>query len=225
MQDYLHLNNISEFNIVLHTSYIVHLISMLKIGLTGGLGSGKTTVAHIFEVLGIPVYYADAASKRLMNDDEKVKAAVQNAFGKEVYPEGKLDRKYLAEIVFKDEKKLELLNSIVHPATLRDADEWISKQTAPYAIKEAALIFESGSHQSLDYVIGVKAPLHLRLQRAMKRDNISHEEAMARINKQINEEIKMRLCDFIIINDEQQMVIPQVLALHQKLLQLVNTIG
>ncbi len=198
---------------------------MLKIGLTGGLGSGKSTVAHIFEVLGIPVYYADAASKRLMNDDEKVKAAVQNAFGKEVYPEGKLDRKYLAEIVFKDEKKLELLNSIVHPATLRDADEWISKQTAPYAIKEAALIFESGSHQSLDYVIGVKAPLHLRLQRAMKRDNISHEEAMARINKQINEEIKMRLCDFIIINDEQQMVIPQVLALHQKLLQLVNTIG
>jgi dephospho-CoA kinase len=198
---------------------------MLKIGLTGGLGSGKTTVAHIFEVLGIPVYYADAASKRLMNDDEKVKAAVQNAFGKEVYPEGKLDRKYLAKIVFKDEKKLELLNSIVHPATLRDADEWISKQTAPYAIKEAALIFESGSHQSLDYVIGVKAPLHLRLQRAMKRDNISHEEAMARINKQINEEIKMRLCDFIIINDEQQMVIPQVLALHQKLLQLVNTIG
>ncbi len=198
---------------------------MLKIGLTGGLGSGKTTVAHIFEVLGIPVYYADAASKRLMNDDEKVKAAVQNAFGKKVYPEGKLDRKYLAEIVFKDEKKLELLNSIVHPATLRDADEWISKQTAPYAIKEAALIFESGSHQNLDYVIGVKAPLHLRLQRAMKRDNISHEEAMARINKQINEEIKMRLCDFIIINDEQQMVIPQVLALHQKLLQLVNTIG
>jgi len=198
---------------------------MLKIGLTGGLGSGKTTVAHIFEVLGIPVYYADAASKRLMNDDEKVKAAVQNAFGKEVYPEGKLDRKYLAEIVFKDEKKLELLNSIVHPATLRDADEWINKQTAPYAIKEAALIFESGSHQSLDYVIGVKAPVQLRLQRAMKRDNISHEEAMARINKQINEEIKMCLCDFIIINDEQQMVIPQVLALHQKLLQLVNTIG
>jgi dephospho-CoA kinase len=198
---------------------------MLRIGLTGGLGSGKSTVAHIFEVLGIPVYYADAASKRLMNDDEKVKAAVQNAFGKKVYPEGKLDRKYLAEIVFKDEKKLELLNSIVHPATLRDADEWISKQTAPYAIKEAALIFESGSHQNLDYVIGVKAPLHLRLQRAMKRDNISHEEAMARINKQINEEIKMRLCDFIIINDEQQMVIPQVLALHQKLLQLVNTIG
>ena len=193
---------------------------MLKIGLTGGLGSGKSTVAHIFEVLGVPVYYADAASKRLMNEDENVKAAVQNAFGKEVYSSGKLDTKYLAEIVFRDEKKLSLLNSIVHPATLDDAAEWISKQNASYIIKEAALIFESGSHQSLDHVIGVKAPLPLRLQRAMKRDDISGDEAMARINRQISEEIKMRLCDFIIVNDEQQMVIPQVLELHQKLIKM-----
>ncbi len=106
----------------------------------------------------------------------------------------------------------------MHPATLRDADEWINRQSVPYIIKEAALIFESGSHKSLDYVIGVKAPLHLRLQRAMKRDNISKEDAMARINRQINEEIKMRLCDFIIVNDEQQLVISQVLALHESLL-------
>ena len=192
---------------------------MLKIGLTGGLGSGKSTVAYIFEVLGIPVYYADAASKRLMNEDAKVKEAVQNAFGKEVYPEGKLDRKYLAEIVFNDEKKLALLNSIVHPATLLDAAEWMNKQTAPYTIKEAALIFESGSHKFLDYVIGVKAPLELRLQRAMKRDNIAHDEAMSRIEKQMDEEEKIRLCDFVITNDGQQMVIPQILALHQKILQ------
>ena len=193
---------------------------MLKIGLTGGLGSGKSTVAHIFEVLGIPVYYADAASKRLMNDDEKVKAAVQNAFGKEVYPGGKLDRKYLSEIVFKDEKKLELLNSIVHPATLLDAAEWLKKQTAHYAIKEAALIFESGSNKALDFVIGIESPLPLRLQRAMKRDNISREQAMARIEKQMNEEKKISLCDFVIINDEQQMVIPQVLELHRKFLKM-----
>ena len=113
-------------------------------------------------------------------------------------------------------KKLQLLNSIVHPATLTDAAEWINKQTVPYVIKEAALIFESGSHQSLDYVIGVKAPLPLRLQRAIKRDHISKEEAMARINRQINEDIKMSLCDFIITNDEQEMVIPQVLELHKK---------
>ena len=186
---------------------------MLKIGLTGGLGSGKSTVAHIFEVLGIPVYYADVASRRLMKDDEKIRTAVQNAFGKEVYQEGELDRKYLAEIVFKDEKKLELLNSIVHPATIKDAGEWMKQQVSPYAIKEAALIFESGSEKNLSYVIGVKAPLALRLQRAMKRDNISREEAMARIDKQMDEETKMTLCDFVIINDEKNLVIPQVLAL------------
>ena len=192
---------------------------MLKIGLTGGLGSGKSTVAHIFEVLGIPVYYADAASKRLMNDDDKVKADVQNAFGKDVYPGGRLNRKYLSEIVFKDKKKLELLNSIVHPATLLDAAEWMKKQTAPYAIKEAALIFESGSNKALDLVIGVYAPLFLRLERAIKRDNISHEKAMARIEKQMDEETKMSLCDFVIVNNEQQMVIPQVLELHKSLLE------
>ena len=197
---------------------------MLRIGLTGGLGSGKSTVAHIFEVLGIPVYYADAASKRLMNDDSDVKTAVQNAFGKEVYPDGKLDRKYLSEIVFKDKKKLELLNSIVHPATLLDAAEWMKKQTAPYAIKEAALIFESGSNKNLDYVIGVQAPLSLRLERAMNRDNITREEAMARIEKQMNEETKLGLCDFVIVNDEEQMVIPQVLELHESLLLKSNIV-
>ncbi len=196
---------------------------MHKIGLTGGLGSGKTTIANIFEALGIPVYYADAASKRLMNENEEVKAAVQNMFGKEVYPEGKLDRKYLAEIVFKDGNKLSLLNSIVHPATLQDMDEWMKHQNSPYAIKEAALIFESGSNKALDFIIGVKAPLEMRLLRAMFRDTITIEEAMARINQQMNEEVKLELCDYIIVNDEQQMLIPQVLALHEKFLQFLNT--
>jgi dephospho-CoA kinase len=109
---------------------------------------------------------------------------------------------------------------MVHPVTLEDADKWMKQQTAPYVIKEAALIFESGSQQSLDYVIGIRSPLPLRLQRAMQRDNINKDEAMARINRQINEEIKMRLCDFVIVNDEQQMVIPQVLELHKKFLTL-----
>ncbi len=196
---------------------------MLRIGITGGLGSGKSTVAHIFEVLGIPVYYADAASKRLMNENEEVKAEVQNMFGKEVYPEGKLDRKYLAAIVFKDENKLALLNSIVHPATLQDMDEWMKQQNIPYAIKEAALIFESGSNKLLDYVIGVKAPLEMRLQRAIERDHITEEEEMNRINTQMPEEEKLRLCDFIIVNDEEHMIILQVLALHERFSQGLNT--
>ncbi len=173
-------------------------------------------------MLGIPVYYADDASKRLMNEDENLKAAVKNAFGNGAYKEEKLDRKYVAEIVFNNKEKLELLNSIVHPATIDDAAEWMKKQTSPYLIKEAALLFESGSNKNLDYVIGVKAPLQLRLQRAMQRDNILEDEVMNRINKQMNEEEKLSLCDFVIANDEQQMVIPQVLKLHERFLHLAK---
>jgi len=192
---------------------------MLRIGITGGLGSGKSTVAHIFEVLGIPVYYADTASKRLMNEDDEVKSSIQNAFGQAAYTKGKLNTKYVSDIVFKDKKKLAILNSIIHPATLIDAAEWMNNQKSFYALKEAALIFESGSNKSLDYVIGVKSPLEMRLQRAMFRDTITIEEVIARISQQMNEDDKMELCDYIIVNDEQQMLIPQVLDLHKQLLR------
>lgn len=192
---------------------------MLKIGITGGIGSGKSTVARLFKVLGIPVYAADDAAKRLMNEDAALVNQVKTLFGEEAYTNGLLNRKYIAAIVFADAEKLAQLNAAVHPVTLRDADEWMQKQTAPYAIKEAAVMFESGAHEHLDYVIGVSAPAPLRILRAMNRDNISREEVMARMDRQMAETIKMRLCDFIIYNDEQQLVIPQVLALHQKLLE------
>lgn len=195
---------------------------MLKIGITGGIGSGKSTVAQLFKVLGIPVYSADDAAKRLMNEDAALVKEVIVLFGEAAYTNGQLNRKFIADIVFKDPAQLAKLNAIVHPVTLRDADEWMQKQTTPYSIKEAAVLFESGAHEHLDYVIGVSAPAPLRIQRAMYRDNISREEVVARMNKQIAEIIKMRLCDFIIYNDEQQLVIPQVLALHQKLLELVK---
>ena len=195
---------------------------MIKIGLTGGIGSGKSTVAKLFEVLGAPVYYADDAAKRLMNEDEILKQQVQKEFGKEAYTNGSLNRKYISDIVFANPEKLDLLNSIVHPATLKDAEEWMNKQTTPYAIKEAALIFESGAQEQLDYVIGVSAPTPLRIQRTIQRDNITREEVIARMNKQIDETIKMRLCDFVITNDEQQLVISQVMALHNHITQLVK---
>ena len=196
---------------------------MLKVGLTGGIGSGKTTVANIFEVLGIPVYYADDAAKILMDEDENVKRAIINNFSKAAYKEGRLDRKYISDIVFTNADKLALLNSIVHPATIKDSDKWIQNQRSPYIIKEAALLFESGSHQKLDYVIGVKAPLELRILRTIKRDNVSHNEVLARMDKQMNEEKKLSLCNFIVINDEQQLVIPQILELHEKLAKLKLT--
>ncbi len=190
---------------------------MLKIGLTGGIGSGKSTAAKIFELLGIPVYYADSAAKRLMDEDKVLKEKIQQHFGKDVYQDGKLNTKQLAGIVFNDPRKLEQLNALVHPATLADAAAWMQRQSSPYTIKEAALIFESGSQEQLDYVIGVWAPAPLRILRAMNRDGISKEEVISRMNKQVDEEIKMRLCDFIIKNDEQEMMLPQVIALHERL--------
>jgi len=191
---------------------------MLRIGLTGGIGSGKSTVARIFEVLGIPVYDADSASKRLMIEDEELKKNIQNSFGDASYLDGKLDRKYLAEVVFNDPEKLSLLNSFVHPATIKHAKQWMKKQHAPYVIKEAALIFESGADKDLDFVIGVRSPLSLRLKRIMERDGVSEEQVEARMNSQMNEEEKLRLCKYVIVNDEQQLLIPQVLELHEKFL-------
>ncbi len=191
---------------------------MLRIGVTGGIGSGKTTVCRVFEVLGIPVYYADAAARTLMETDPELIAGIKKNFGGAAYnEEEKLNRKYISDIVFQDEAKLSLLNSLVHPATIREAARWMQQQTTPYAIKEAALMFESESFHHVDKVIGVYAPKNLRIQRAMKRDAISREEVLARMNKQLDEEIKMRLCDYIIYNDEQQLVIPQVMKLHEEL--------
>ncbi len=193
---------------------------MLKVGITGGIGSGKSTVSHIFETLGIPVYYADDAAKRLMTEDEGLKQQVQQLFGDAAYTNGELNRAYLSAQVFNNPDKLAMLNAMVHPATIADAAKWMQQQTAPYAIKEAALIFESGAQENLDKVIGVFAPKAVRIKRVMGRDGITREEVMARMNKQINETIKMRLCDYVITNDEHQLLIPQVLAVHKLLLEL-----
>ena len=189
---------------------------MLKIGLTGGIGSGKSTVAKIFETLGVPVYNADEEAKKMMNSDEELKASLINNFGAETYKDGLLDRKYLAAIVFNDDHKLELLNLLIHPATIRDASEWIKKQNSPYVIKEAALLFEAGAADMLDLVIGVSAPHELRIKRVMNRDGVSREEVLKRMRSQLDDEVKMKRCDFVITNDEKSLIIPQVLSLHSQ---------
>lgn len=196
---------------------------MLKIGITGGIGSGKSTVAKIFELLGIPVYYADAAAKDIMNRDPELKAQVQQHFGADMYDgSGQLDRKRLGSIVFNDQEKLELLNSLVHPATIRDSEQWALQQKSPYVLKEAALLFESAAFHYLDKVIGVSAPQSLRILRVMQRDKVTRNDVLARMHKQIDDTIKMRLCDYVIYNDEQQMVIPQVLRVHEQLLAIAQ---
>jgi dephospho-CoA kinase len=192
---------------------------MLKIGLTGGIGSGKSTVAQIFEVLGIPVYYADDAAKRLMNEDPELKKEITAAFGAAAYPDGRLDRRYMASLVFEDPLQLARLNSIVHPVTLRDADHWMQRQQTPYVVKEAAIIFEAKLRSYYDYVIGVTAPESLRIERVMKRDRSSREKIQQRIRQQMDEQEKMNLCDFVILNDGRQSVLKQVLALHASFLE------
>lgn len=196
---------------------------MLKIGLTGGIGSGKSTVAKIFETLGIPVYYADTEAKRLMNSSETLKKVIRQNFGEATYENDQLNRKYLAGIVFNNPEKLELLNALIHPVTINDAEQWMQQQSAPYSIKEAALLFESGAAENLDFIVGVYAPQALRIKRVMKRDGLTADEIMKRINRQVNEEMKMKLCDFVITNNEQELLVPQVLKLHQHFSGLSNT--
>jgi dephospho-CoA kinase len=193
---------------------------MLRVGLTGGIGSGKSTVAQIFEVLGIPVFYADDEAKRILNDNEELKLSIIKNFGEESYKDGMLNRKYIASVVFNDKEKLELLNSLTHPVTMRNGDAWMNKQTTPYAIHEAALIFEANVDQRLDYVIGVYSPEELRIKRVTRRDNASIEDVKKRISRQMNEDEKMKRCDFVLLNDEQQLLMPQVLKLHEQLLVL-----
>ncbi|RYF81890.1 MAG: dephospho-CoA kinase [Chitinophagaceae bacterium] len=190
----------------------------MRIGLTGGIGSGKTTVAKIFETLGIPVYYADDAAKRIMHENVALRQQITEYFGAEVYAGNQLNRALLASLVFNNPENLALLNSLVHPLTIADADAWMQQQQTPYTIKEAALVFESDVYKHLDKVIGVSAPYELRLQRTMQRDNIGRAAVEARMARQMDEEEKMKRCDFIIYNDEKQLLIPQVVALHEELL-------
>ena len=201
------------------------------IGLTGGIGSGKSTIAKVFKTLGIPVFDADATAKNIMNNNAEIKEKLIAQFGPAVYKKeasGKtdltkglvLDRVYLSKIVFNDPYQLELLNAIVHPITIQAARDWANKQNAPYVIKEAALFFESASAQGVEKIIGVSAPMSLRINRVMKRDNCTKEDVAKRMLHQISETLKMKLCDYVIVNDDQHLVIPQVIALHEKLLSL-----
>jgi dephospho-CoA kinase len=198
--------------------------TILRVGLTGGIGSGKTTIAQIFEVLGIPVSYADQEAKRVMNEDPALRAGIIAHFGPEAYnaETGALNRSWMAAQVFSDPARLETLNSLVHPATIRKGTQWMQSMAgrAPYAIREAALIFETAAARHLDFIIGVHAPLSQRIHRTMQRDHLTREKVLQRMRYQIEEEIKMSLCDAVIQNDDQQAVLPQVLDLHQRLLAI-----
>lgn len=189
---------------------------MKVIGITGGIGSGKTTTCQIFEQLGVPVYYADVRAKQLMVEDP-LKSKVVQAFGERAYNNGQLDRSYLAKEVFNSKEKLSVLNGIVHPAVGDDFDEWLEQNSkVPYVLKEAAILFESGAYHAVDYTVLVIAPEDVRINRVMQRDGSTRDEVLQRMNNQWTQERKAKLADHIINNDGSHMLIPQVLELHQK---------
>ncbi|MBP6978013.1 MAG: dephospho-CoA kinase [Bacteroidales bacterium] len=192
---------------------------MLRVGLTGSIGSGKTVVAKIFEALGVDVFYADAVGKSLLHLEE-VKRDIVRCFGEQVLDENRhIVRKRLADIVFHDASALQALNAIIHPGVKQQLMMWFAKrQASPYAIQEAAILFESGFDQYCDAVISVSAPAGLRIQRVMIRDHITREDVLARMKNQWNDEEKANKADFVIINDRERLVIPQVLQIHEQLL-------
>lgn len=188
----------------------------IKVGIAGGIGSGKTIVCDIFKVLGVPIYNADLEAKLIMNKSDQVRQAIIATFGDQTYQNGILNREFLAAQVFNDADQLAKLNAIVHPAVIQAAEDWADAQTAPYSLKEASILFESGSYKKLDYTILVTAPVEIRIARVMARDQVTREQVLARMNNQLPDEEKAKLADFVIINDGIEALIPQVMALHHR---------
>lgn len=199
------------------------MIEPLNIGLTGGIGSGKSTVAKVFSSFGIPCYYADTRAKELMNSDQELMNELIDAFGKELYKDGELNRKWLARKVFGDDEARKTVNGLVHPAVGRDFQSWKRSQQTPYVLREAAILFETGGYKQSDANILVVAPKELRLKRVMERDDASEEEVLSRMNAQWSDIQKTELADFIIFNDDEHHLIPQVKAIHETLLIRANS--
>ncbi|MBX2846559.1 MAG: dephospho-CoA kinase [Saprospiraceae bacterium] len=190
---------------------------MLKVAITGGIGTGKTTVANIFQILGIPVYFSDRAAKALMHTDPELIAAIQQHFGSEAYESGRLNRAFLSEQVFQDPAKLDLLNSLVHPAVFRDQARWIGEQSAPYVLFESAIIYEIKRANAFDAVIVVDAPEELRISRVMSRDSVDESAIRQRMAAQLPQQQKVEQADIVIHNNGKDSLIKQALEVHQLL--------
>ena len=192
---------------------------MKKIGLTGGIGSGKSTVARVFGILGIPVYHADDRARELMNQDKLLRKIIMEEFGQKSYVNDQLDRNYLAGQIFGNASRIELLNNIVHPAVRRDFENWTSKLNSSYVLQEAALLVDNGAYRLFDKLITVSAPRDLRIQRVEKRDPTrSREQINQIIERQVTEQARQDAAHYIINNDEKDLLIPQILDIHQRIM-------
>jgi len=191
---------------------------MYRVGITGGIGSGKTLVCSLLELFGVPVYYADIEARRLMNEDGELRRALKAEFGDAVYKGRELDRKAMGSKVFGEPKLLEKINSMVHPVVRKDFDNWSGAfENVPYVVEEAAILFESGAAEQMDMSVLVYAPIPLRISRVMDRDGVSSDEVKKRMSYQLDEEEKKRRADRVIINDETSLLLPQIVSLHEEL--------
>ena len=191
---------------------------MKKIGLTGGIGVGKTFVSEIFQKMGYSVFFADLHAKKCMHELDDLKTEIKQNFGNEIYQKGVLQKNRLSNIVFNDTKKLQELNSLVHPFVQRRFEDWCKNQQSKFVIKEAAILFESEAHKGLDGVICVSAPFQKRIERVIKRDNCTKEDVIKRIENQIPQKTKEKLSDFVILNNDKEELLPQIISICKKLI-------
>jgi dephospho-CoA kinase len=189
-----------------------------RLGVTGGIGSGKTSVCRVFSILGIPVFSADTAAKHIMESDAEIRIGINSIAGSDLYHDGSLDRKELARLIFGNESLLEKVNALVHPEVFRHFNDWCTQQESPYVIMEAAIMFESGAWELVDGIATVEAPAEERIIRVMKRNNLTREQVLERMNNQASDEERIRRSDYVIQNGENDMIIPAILRIHEELM-------
>jgi len=194
----------------------------LKLGVTGGIGSGKTTICKVFAVLGIPVFSADTEAKRIQNSDRDLQIKINSLAGKDLFASGKLDRTEMAKLIFRDSDLLAKVNSIVHPAVFEYFREWLNKQDSPYAVMEAAILFESGAYRMMDRIVTVVTPMEERIERLVKGNKLTREQVTERIKNQIDDESRIKRSDYVIFNSENDIIIPAILGIHSEMLKLYN---
>ena len=188
------------------------------LGITGGIGSGKSTICRVFKVLGVPVFDADAVAKNLLNTDDEIRQGLINLFGNDIYtPEGSVDRKMLAEIIFNNENHLNKVNSLVHPKVRNEFYKWRDQQKAPYIIHEAAILFESGFYKMMDQVLLITAPEKDQIERVMKRDGVTEDQVRERMKRQMPNNEKQELADMVLVNDNKSLLLPEIIEIDKKL--------
>lgn len=197
-------------------------VHRIKLGITGGIGSGKTTVCRVFNVIGLPVFSADDEARSIQDSSSEVRQTINELAGMDLYSAGKLDRPTLARLIFNDRNLLEKVNSLIHPLVFENYLHWDARQEAPYTVMEAAILFESGAYRLVDKILTIVAPVEERIERLIKGNRLTREQVLERIENQIDDESRIKQSDFIIFNSENDMIIPAILGVHREMLNIYN---